>query len=161
MTSPKRRRHAPIHEAGHAIIARILGIPCGIVTIIPDGKGTVGKFEFAMPNVCRRLWAREGYVRPHWYANDAVVIALLAGVIAEQEILGDICGGDAGDRKIIAGLVAGEDYLERLARATRMLVRRHRGRIEYLSKWLWREGTLTDDQINSWLFLPSKVRGAN
>jgi hypothetical protein len=125
-----------------------------MVTIIPDGKGTVGKFEFAMPNACRKVWKREGYIRPHYYANDAVVIALLAGVIAEQEILGDVCGGDAGDRKIIAGLVAGEEYLARLARMTRMLVIRHQWRIEHCASLLWEYGTLTANDINSWLFLP-------
>jgi hypothetical protein len=139
MPSGKRRRHCPIHEAAHAIVARVLNVPAGKVSIIPHVDGSVGRFEFAMPPYCRAVWKKKGRVRPHYYAVDAVVMALMAGTIAEIIILGSSCNGSGGDRQMIERLIPNDpgDVLKlRLAAMTRMLVRRHRARIERLAALL-------------------------
>jgi hypothetical protein len=114
-----------------------------------DGRGNVGKFEFAMPPVTRKVWKQEGYIRPFYYASDAVVMSLMAGAVAKLEILGDVCGGDGGDKKLIESIIPDDrEYKARLAGVTRMLVRRHRGRIEHLAKVLWERGTLSNEEID-------------
>ena len=34
-----QREHTAVHEAGHAVIGRVLGIPCGHATILADETG--------------------------------------------------------------------------------------------------------------------------
>lgn len=42
--NPQRRQHSAVHEAGHAVIGRVLGLTCGDADIVPNyrkGRGGV------------------------------------------------------------------------------------------------------------------------
>lgn len=81
-------------------------------------------------------------------------MTLMAGAEAEVAIFGTCEGGDGDDRVWIARMLDSEaakpgadvDRLEeRLRRATRMLVRRHVGKVYSLALALWRHDTIGDE----------------
>jgi ATP-dependent Zn protease len=39
VNSERRTAYSAYHEAGHAVIGRVLGLVCGSVTIVPDAAG--------------------------------------------------------------------------------------------------------------------------
>jgi ATP-dependent Zn protease len=51
-----QREHSAVHEAGHAVIGRVLGIPCGHATILVD-EGSAGH-SLAAPRM--RPWNAGG-----------------------------------------------------------------------------------------------------
>jgi hypothetical protein len=59
-----------VHEAGHAVIARALGVPAGRASIVRRGD-TFGSYEFAGPEETLRAWRAHGRHRPAHYARDA------------------------------------------------------------------------------------------
>jgi hypothetical protein len=124
LTSP--RLAIAIHEAGHAIVARALGVPAGRASIEPDGDNS-GFAETADPETCRDVWASQGKSRPDHFATDACAIVSMAGVIAERLVLGEDCGGHASDLADIESFIPddpGDCRKERLAQATWQLVER-------------------------------------
>jgi hypothetical protein len=119
-----------IHEAGHAVIGRRLGLGGGAATIAPDHvDDTFGHTIVAYELAEGRRWRSEAAVRR------ARIIACMAGGEAERILLGVEPNGDGRDRKEIefmAEFLSGVDWepLElRLRRMARMLVRRHQVRI--------------------------------
>jgi hypothetical protein len=146
--------HAAIHEAGHAIIARILGVPARRASIAPEGD-SFGFAETADPDTCRAVWASQGRVRPYHYANDACCLVSMSGVISERIILGVDCGGHSFDIDDIARYIEIDPRPSRVARlvnATTMLVERHRARIERLAALLSACGTLSGGEIDRMFF---------
>jgi predicted DNA-binding transcriptional regulator AlpA len=90
--APEMRRRAAYHEAGHAVIARLLKLSCGHVTIIPEEPTEVGHVVFDDPMVG---WTR-GDGRKKSLA-DAFCIALFAGAEAEKRMFGTAEVGDNSD----------------------------------------------------------------
>lgn len=168
-------RHTAVHEAGHAVIGRVLTLPCAEATIEPDfeeqAAGTSDTGDFWS---CEDRWMDRGKCRDTRHAVIARVITLMAGVEAEIELLGDSEGGDGADLMEIDKVDSEFGIDEpRLRKFTKMLVRRHRGLIERTAEALLAEKTLsgpdldklvgrsiddvkpnmTPEQIRQWLFI--------
>jgi hypothetical protein len=83
------RRHTAIHEAGHAVIGRVLGLPCGRVTIESD-EDSAGH---AISKDCLQVVAHWEKIGCDHRCMDTVlrarILTFLAGRIAEEECLGE------------------------------------------------------------------------
>ena len=153
--------HSVTHEAGHAVIARVLTLACGGATVVPDyDAGEAGYSITADPWACVSEWEKRGKVRDNFDAVfHARIIAFMAGAEAEQVLLGATQGGDGDDRDQIE-LMAVElmavqlgdgswSRIEpRLRAMTRMLVRRHRARIERVAAALLERKTLSREELD-------------
>jgi hypothetical protein len=151
------REKVAIHEAAHAVIARVLTLAAGHVTIKPNYRDrSRGASITREPFACLSAWEKRGKVRN---SDDAVyrarIISTMAGAEAEAELLGLQAIGDGHDREQIE-LMAQEltgNYswarLEpRLRKMTRMLVRRHRARIERVARALLAKTKLSAKQVD-------------
>jgi ATP-dependent Zn protease len=156
-------RHIAVHEAGHAVIARVLTLSAGSVTIKPEYARRAGELSSAghaitdEPNACIYQWARRGKVRDAknamWFGR---IVAFMAGAEAEIVILGSTMGGDGDDRYQI-DLMADEVECDpdqwrrieaRLRAMTQTLVRRHRDKIERVADALLAKKTLSAATID-------------
>lgn len=165
-----------IHEAGHAVIGRVLGIPCGGATIEADAD-SAGHNLIEDPWKILSLWEGQGYeirdnqlvptgTRPHGTYESALrgrILTFMAGWAAEVEILGECPGGDGDDRYQIGlmfeeltipgqrepGDGAWERYEGRLRARSRGLARRHRAAIERVAGALLARGSLTAEEIDA------------
>jgi ATP-dependent Zn protease len=146
------------HEAGHAVLARVLTLPARMATIEPSL--THGHHGFAMtlgPYACDAAWEKRGKYRGALdTALHARIITYMAGAEAEMALIGRTSiGGDGDDREQIE-LMANEFYgsapwerLEpRLRAMTRMLVRRHWKLIRRVARALLVRKTLTGREID-------------
>ena len=192
-------RHTAHHEAGHAVIARVLTLAAGPATIKPNYReGSAGHAIVHEPYACLHEWEKRGKVREQDAVWHARIMALMAGAEAEAELLGSASDGDGGDRDEIEKM-AGElchasiatslppeearkmleelrvffassapkppltrsekfgphasfapwSRLEpRLRAMTRLLIRRHRSRIERVAKALLAKTTLSARQLD-------------
>ena len=165
-----RIRRTAIHEAGHAVIGRALGLPCRHATIEPDyDEGSAGHGIIHSPDEIQRLWWKFEDVahRTEAAAFRARILAYMAGCEAEKVCLGrrGRVGGDADDRRQIdlmfdILLPRHADTMriaQRMRATTRHLVRRHRTTIERVAALLLRQRRLTAAQIDRAM---SKSRGA-
>jgi hypothetical protein len=153
----KQLKHTAYHEAGHAVIGRVLTLHCGRATIRPNyDEAEAGHAITPDPMACLYEWEKRGHERG---SQDAVyhawIMTLMAGAEAEIALLGSGGVGDGNDRRKIA-LMAWEvhrsgdwEKLEpRLRAMTRMLVRRHRTRIERVAKALLAKTTVSAREID-------------
>jgi hypothetical protein len=136
------------HEAGHAVIARVLGLVCGDASIVYDEVKNHAGVSFS-------TWQDDaGRKRPERYGRDAEIMTSMAGSEAEKLILGQACDGDGDDRDKIFRLLCVDPHCRkteaRLRLMTRMLVRRHRSDIELVAKTLVAVGTLSGQHIDEW-----------
>jgi ATP-dependent Zn protease len=151
------REKVAVHEAAHAVIARVLTLAAGHVTINPDYRTySRGVSVTHDPFACLAAWEQRGKVRD---SDNAVyiarIISTMAGAEAEIELLGERPIGDGCDREQIE-LMAREltgnrswSRLEpRLRKMTRMLVRRHRARIERVAGALLEKTKLSGKQVD-------------
>jgi hypothetical protein len=158
-----RRKRTAIHEAGHAVIGRVLGLRCGEATIVPDyAKGSNGCAIILDPLVSIAEWEARGRWRYHRLMR-ARIMAEMAGREAEIELFGDCAGGDGEDQRQIAGhledvapeTVRSEDdivrFHARLRAKTAGRLRRHRNLIELVAGALLRSGTLSAKKIDALL----------
>lgn len=96
------------HEAGHAVVALILGRPVQLVTVLPDKK-RLGRVEFG-----------KGKTKPtdDWLERE--ILIALAGVAAEARHTGRYCWEGAQQDlqgvQRLASLRAGDQKWERLTR---------------------------------------------
>jgi hypothetical protein len=135
--------------------ARVLTLICGGANIVPDHEaGGAGYSVTADPLECAGEWIRRGKWRSDEATFHARIIGYMAGAEAEAMLLGATRTGDGDDRYQI-GLMAEQlddgDPLKREARLramTRMLVRRHRNRIERVADALLTERTLSAEKID-------------
>lgn len=144
-------RHVAIHEAGHAVIGRVLALPCGEATIEPDFEdGSAGYSHSGEFWDVDEEWMRRGKCRIGEHLPIARVITLMAGAEAEIELLGTCEGGDGDDRIEIWRTrqfhISATD--ERLRKMTKMLVRRHRALIERVAKALLTEITISGPYLD-------------
>jgi ATP-dependent Zn protease len=151
-----QRRATAHHEAGHAVVGGILGLPCGAVTIEPD-QDSVGHAFVPSPWLTLSVWEGRGKFRDVSSAFLASIIARLAGAEAERVLLGTDGVGDDDDRDQILLLVEA-GYIEiplndwpkfeaRLRAQTRRLVRRHQRSIACVAEALMERGTLQADEV--------------
>jgi Peptidase family M41 len=134
------------HEAGHAVIGRVLGLLCGEVTIIPSRTALGGA-------VVRQIPPRDQPM-PHGLLV-CYVKQLMAGREAEKvcwTVL-DECG-DENDRAMIDELRINSEhygdrplYLGSLRGVTARLVRQHKRSIEAVALTLIERQTMTSKEI--------------
>lgn len=150
-------RHTAYHEAGHAVVGRVLTLVCGGATIVPDYEaGGAGHSITADPLVCETEWLRCGKLRHDNAVWHARIIAYMAGAEAEVVLLSATQGGDRDDRYQIEMMAHELDcdpsewvrWEARLRAMTRMLIRRHRDRIDRVANALLAKGKLSAKQID-------------
>jgi hypothetical protein len=147
------RRASPWHEAGHAVIARALGVPAGRASIAFDAALNVhGLAESGIPKRHNRRACR------------ASAVVSMAGAEAERHFLGVSCDGDGSDRDHIAELLEAEDDpagIEARCRATaRKLVREHSGRIKLVARMLIACGELSGRELDRLYAMGRYQRGS-
>jgi hypothetical protein len=160
-----------IHEAGHAVIGRVLGLSCGSVTIIANpAEGEAGHAIIFDPWKTASDWDRaleeqveRGFVLSKCHdarsAFRGTILAKMAGAEAENEIIGACQGGDGADRSEIEMMaespVTGfsealwERYESRMRRQVRRLVRKHRAGIERVAEALLERHILQPEEIDA------------
>ena len=136
------RRKTAYHEAGHAVLGRVLTLVCDSATIKPD-HDSAGHSLTHDPWDCIYEWEKRGKVREPDAVWHARIIGFMAGAEAEAELLGTVPRGDGDDRYQIE-LMAEEletpakrwdtKIEPRLRAMTRMLVHRHRVLIERVAQ---------------------------
>jgi ATP-dependent Zn protease len=149
-------RHTAHHEAGHAVIARVLTLVAGHATIKPDyDEGTAGVSVTHESYACLSEWEKRGKVRELDAVWHARIMTAMAGAEAEAVLLGRKSTGDDDDQYQI--LLMAEELCRsvpwkrlelRLRAMTRMLVQRHKARIERVAKALLARTTLNAEQLN-------------
>jgi ATP-dependent Zn protease len=147
------RKSTAYHEAGHAVIARVLTLVAGPVTIKRDyDERTAGFSITGDPYDCVYQWEKRGKVRDENAVWHARIMAVMAGHETEMELLGRSVGADGHDRRqieLMASEVSDWDKVEpRLRAMTRMLVRRHKARIERLAKALLARTSLSGEEAD-------------
>jgi len=144
-------RETAYHEAGHAVIGRILALPCGEATIEIDHDSS-GHSVTADPWAIISEWERRGKARGYDAAWHARIMTYMAGGEAQTALFGSTPEGDGDDRYQIELMAEELDHwaaLEpRLRKMTRMLVQRHRARIERVAEALLEQTTLTAEQLD-------------
>ncbi|MDO9416219.1 hypothetical protein [Pararhizobium sp.] len=142
---PVDQRHLSIHEAGHAVVGRALGMACGHVTIVKDDD-SAGHSITDDPYFILQAWEDAGRYRDFSSVMTGRIMAYMAGAEAETVILGFSRGGDGDDREqamlMAEDMGKDETFLSRARRQTRRVVRRHRAAIEAVAAELLASGTL-------------------
>lgn len=139
-------RRVAVHEAGHAVIATVLGERVDYVSL--DNAVTVlarldvGRLNGKSPVAAAKIAKRRSLI-------------LYAGVASELELMRPrskvVCWfgsgvGDARDLSMLAGFLL-SDSDKTLEHETRCLVRVHRGKIEVIARRLLIWGVLSGQQV--------------
>lgn len=93
------------HEAGHAVIGRVLTLPCKHATIKPNyDKAGAGYTITPDPYACLYEWERRGHMRGGGLDTvfHARIMTYMAGAEVETVLLGSRAEGDGDDRYQIA-----------------------------------------------------------
>ena len=154
-------RQTAVHEAGHAVIGRALGVTCHDVSIVPDRPSE--DLGYSVMDDPRFSWERgDGPKRP---LAEAFCIALYAGAEAERLILGTSDVGDGVDCEratdcltwagVRGATFVGDDAYDSreaaLRARARLEVMRRRAVIERVADALLIHGTLTGEQVDALL----------
>ena len=132
-----REHRTAHHEAGHAVIGRVLGLECRYVTIVEDGPHA--KFRNTGTTV------------------EVNIITTMAGWETER-VFGfdneddELTEGAARDRSDIGMLCWRSNFtidIERVRRKTRRLVRKHRACIERVANALLERKTMTAEEVDA------------
>jgi hypothetical protein len=148
-----------IHESGHGVIGRVLNIPIGqINTSVDDPTDTrLGTTSYIGHEALFKKWQKDGRPRSLDTAITALIMFMMAGSIAETEIIGEhIPFGDSGDGAEILKLAPLLSWqtgtigrrLMRVRQLTHGLVRRHK--ISILCVWnlLLRQPQVSGDEVD-------------
>lgn len=156
---PRRRTPAAVrrtayHEAGHAVIGRVLGLVCGDATIVPDFEEMVAGVAITRDHsIADDAWEMRGKFRWTVSAVRGRIMTVMAGAEAERVAFGRSGGGDRDDQLQIALMAQGQNisfaYLNRLRPKVRALLRRHWRKIEQVAQALLRAKTLTAVEIDA------------
>jgi ATP-dependent Zn protease len=153
----KDLRRSAFHEAGHVVIGRVLTLDCGDASIVPDYEDGCAGYSITFdPCACIYAWERRGKVRGEDAVWHARIMTYMAGAEAESVLLGLAPQGDGHDLRDIElmaeelqGSAENWSRIEmRLRSLTRMLVQRHRARIERVAAALLKQKTLSREQLN-------------
>ena len=169
----QRKTYTAHHEAGHAVIGRVLGIECGSVTIVPDAVGS-GCANSKKPLATLDEWDARGRSRFNGRDLRSVYRAYIMELMAGREAAELCCGpggdfiGDGADIRQIETLIHhtydrdlagglglpgrdsnGDFNLDRLRKATRGLCIRHREKIERVARELLKCDTLSPGAIDA------------
>lgn len=165
--------HTAVHEAGHAVVGRKLGIVCGPATIVADDD-SAGHSITADPWVTVQAWD----VRERWRGDNyrsamiGRILAVMAGAEAERVLLGECEGGDEEDEYQVGMMIysiggrlrptgdedADHDYfVGQLRRHCQRVVRRHWADIERVAEALRVRQTLAGDDLDRMLAEPSRA----
>lgn len=159
------KRHTAIHEAGHVIIARVLGFHCDHASVLMNEEdGEAGHAAIEQPVEAINRWERQRRYREHRTAYIGYIISLMAGAEANRIIqrVSKLRIGDQHDQRWIefAAIEAGfrdeeltdlnlwKVHESRMRRQTRRLIRKHRDKIERVAAALLKHGTLCGDKID-------------
>jgi len=149
------RLHTAFHEAGHAVIGRVVGQICGPATIRADDN-SAGHAICADPLMTYEYWDRNDKYREMSSVFRGRIMAYMAGALAEREILGADNGGAGEDERQI-GWMAEElpgtsseqaRQIARLRKSTAHLVKRHRLKIHAVAAALMLRETLASSDID-------------
>lgn len=154
-----------VHEAGHAIIGRVMAQKCGDISVVPDHEEmTAGYAITADPMDTVSAWDQAGRWREHRSIVIGRIIALMSGRHAEEELCGACEGGDGGDQNEISAMIddgawrvrqdmseSAQALLTRLERFSRVTVHRHRGAISDLAGELIKRKHMTADELADFL----------
>jgi len=163
------QRATAVHEAGHAVIGRALGLLCGQASVVADGD-SAGHSIAAGPYEVAQRWEDRGKYRDHASVLLGRLIYLVAGAEAEELIVGTCAGGDGSDRQDCYETLtqfhlppvdpddaaAVDQYFGRLRRHTRALVRRHENTIRAVAETLQKRGTLSADELDAMMPFPPR-----
>jgi ATP-dependent Zn protease len=157
--SREQLKRTAIHEAGHAVIGRVLKQVCGEATIVPNPEENEAGYAItAEPYDTLSYW-QDDLDRCRGNALVSIyrgrIMTYMAGRAAEEEFLGSCTGMDEDDRRQIDLML--DDFLpsdadvpryaQRLRRHTRTLVRRHRAAIARIAALLLERETLQPEEI--------------
>jgi hypothetical protein len=148
------KKRTAYHEAGHAVIARVLTLPAGKATIKADhAEGSAGHTITPDPYECLSEWDKRGKQRGPNAVWRARIMAYMAGAEAEIVCLGSCNGGDGDDRYQISRMLAEcrnepSQHEARLRALTRSLVRRHKASIERVARALIARTALSRRELN-------------
>jgi ATP-dependent Zn protease len=155
------KRATAVHEAGHAVIGRVMAQECGEVTIVPDRSAMTAGYSItgdAWSTI--HAWDQAGRWREYRSIAIGRIITMLAGRHAEEELRGTCEGADGYDQREIAMILDGAGWrakddmsedpavlLARLERFSRAAVRRHRKAIRALASELLKRKSMTADEV--------------
>jgi ATP-dependent Zn protease len=149
----------PVHEAGHALAAFLLGLDFGRVSVVPK-KGSAGRVSMGSTNYLDIFHSAK--------RSKSWAVMSLAGEQAERLILRvrtpdyeQSLDSECADHREF-GLVARADNLPRLRKLTYRLLRKHRPLLEELAEHLFFREFMEGRQVRSFLRkrLGSLQRGA-
>lgn len=122
-----------LHEGGHSIVARVLGLECGGATVADD-HGRANYQDTTDDSI-------------------ATIIAHMSGAASEHVLIGNIGNGIAADWEQIAAASGArgmtQDECNRLWRVACLLVKAHETDIRVLAVELQRRGRLSGVEIDA------------
>ena len=163
---PEEHRQVCVHhEAGHAVIARVLGFKCGgaVVPVYEMANRQGGQATIYASSETLKSWRRRGKFRDGRSIAHGQIMIMLAGQEAEIVCCGAyIENGNGRDLEIANGWLrlASPPSLERWRAKTRGLVRRHRHKIERVAQALLAKRKLSARAIDRLMKPPEPWEGA-
>jgi ATP-dependent Zn protease len=174
----RRKTYTAYHEAGHAVVGRVLGLLCGSATVVPDVVG-YGCTTIKSPLATLDEWDARGRSRFNGSDLRSIYRAYIMALMAGREAAELCCGiggsfvGDGDDMQQIENLVHGSyhldlsylglprcdasgdfDRVDRLRKATRGLCIRHREKIERVAQTLIKDQSLSPNAIEALMRMP-------
>lgn len=145
-----------VHEAGHVVLGKILGIPVESATIEPTNQ-YVGMIVVPGRDELWDFWQRNGKDhRSLKSAGIALILTAFGGLHATEELLGCYDSSDEdADAAFATQLVwatfsddEAERYIPRMRRQTRRLIRKHSNKIERVAATLVERRSLSTDELD-------------
>jgi hypothetical protein len=135
-----------VHEAGHAVIGRVLMLPCGSATARED-HDSAGHSVTADLYVAHHAWVPKVRVSTRWPHH------YFHGWCEAEVALFGACGGLDTDDRVQIGLMLTElgrdaNVEERLRRATRHLVDRHLATVSKVAQMLETKVSLSTEELD-------------
>lgn len=152
----KQKWQTAIHEAGHAVVGRVLGIRCGYVTITADAESSGHSITPDIWDIMGDWEAHGLFRRSERSAYIARIVTFMAGTQAVLQLKpeDDIDLGDDNDRYQVMCMLDSEGLMsreDRLTRMTRQIVQRHWAKIEAVARKLLESRSLESNEVDQLL----------